>query len=113
MWIVSEPYKIRIPRRVNDRIQSWELSDGIRKAMRSRLLNDLARDPVANLVRVIGFQGETFNLFEFELREGTATYIFQFHFVYAQDENYLYMLECDCRRFPDDDDIDDSNTPVM
>jgi hypothetical protein len=111
---VGDAYQIKIPGSVRRRMQEWDLTSAVRAAMEARLRNELAPNPVEQLVRVVGAFGDILNLFEFLIKDESdrdATHIFQFHFVYGQDEKHLEMLECSHQRF--DSDPDDDKTPVM
>ena len=76
---------------------SWDLPEDVRKTMEMRLRDDLASDPVVKLTRV-SFFGENLNVFSFTIPEppqANETYIFMFHFLYADDEKTLRMIDAD------------------
>jgi hypothetical protein len=108
---VSDKFRIKIPLSVDVEMSAWNIPDGVRTLVEDQLRNRLAPDPVNQLFRVEGPDGDPLNIFEFLIPDGSSTYVFMFHFLYGQDENSLNLIACDYERF--DSDSDDSSTPVM
>lgn len=94
---MSDGYRIRIPRSVDQRMSEWSIPDDIRQSMEQHLKQELADDPARCLVACRAPWDERLNLYTFSIPDSTRPnikYTFMFHVVYSVDENFLDIVHC-------------------
>jgi hypothetical protein len=101
---VGDPYRIRVPASVHEKMQEWPIPDRIRRRFLAEMRDRLGANPVAELTRAATIADEKLNVFQVVVREEAEIYVFAFSVVYDVDEKHLDILDADYQLFSSDDE---------